>query len=90
MYKFPESIKKNIYKLKRNDSKIWSKEDIKKENVKFTKEAKLIRNLFFKERHERIMEMLLNPKKINPEKLEKIRKQKRRKIRKTNNRKERD
>ncbi len=62
MYKIPKPAKKIITRMKRTDAKLWPIEKIKKEDIKFTKEAKIVRNIFFKEKHEKLMEKLLNPK----------------------------
>lgn len=50
MYKLPKTIKKKVSRLKKEDSALWSLEQLRKDNAKFTKEAKLIRRVLLKHR----------------------------------------
>ncbi|MFC1727998.1 hypothetical protein ACFLZ7_00870 [Nanoarchaeota archaeon] len=50
MYKLPKRAKKRVVKMKNNDKELWSLKKIKKDDSKFTKAAKIIRNTLFKKR----------------------------------------
>ena len=53
MYKLPEKSKKRITKMKKRDKDIWSSQKLKKSDAKFTKQAKVIRNVLMKSRLEK-------------------------------------
>jgi len=53
MRKLSKRAKKKITKIERSDKKLWTLKQLKKEDVRFTKQAKLIRRTLLKERLEK-------------------------------------